>query len=181
MGETRDFCSSIYRAFKNRKPKTLRKLKDQILNKAVLSFKVELFDLAVYSYVLSKILSKLHFLSSEKEPEMEAIEIDLLELIDAADGSQKEWKNAVSSLKKDISSLEKEDSRYVISLIRKGELKAAATLYAQGISLSLASKLTGIEQQEILDYSGKTMMFDRLKEEKDIFERLKLARKMLGG
>jgi hypothetical protein len=37
-----------------------------------------------------------------------------------------------------------------------------------------------VEQQEILDYAGETMMFDRLKEEIDIKERMKRARKLLG-
>ena len=55
----------------------------------------------------------------------------------------------------------------------------AATLYAQGMSLGVASEMTGMEKQEILDYAGETMMFDRLKEEKPIAERMKFARKLI--
>lgn len=180
MSEKKEFCSAIYHAFKNKKQRRLRKLKDRILRKAVLSFTKELFDLAVYSYVLSKILSKTHFLSKDYQEWIEAIEIDLLELVDSADLPLRKWNSAVNSLKKTISSLEKSDSRYVIGFIKKGEIKAAATLYAQGLSLGLASQITGIEKQEILDYAGKTMMFDRVEEEMDIFQRVKTARKLLG-
>ncbi|MBI5047018.1 hypothetical protein HZC07_04800, partial [Candidatus Micrarchaeota archaeon] len=55
----------------------------------------------------------------------------------------------------------------------------AATMYAQGLSLGVSSQTTGLEKQEILDYAGETMMFDRLKDVKDISERMKFARKML--
>ena len=55
----------------------------------------------------------------------------------------------------------------------------AATFYAQGMSLGVASEMTGIQKQEILDYAGQTMMFDRLKEEKTIKERMKIARQLI--
>ncbi|MDD5022803.1 MAG: hypothetical protein PHU63_01410 [Candidatus ainarchaeum sp.] len=180
MSEKKDFCFAVYQAFKSKNQKTLRKLNKKILNKAVLSSTKDYFDLAVYSYVLSKILSKNHFLSKEYSNWFEAIEIDLIGLTESADSSIKIWNSAISSLRKTISSLEEEDSRYIMSNIKKGELKSAATLYAQGLSLGLSSQVTGIEKQEILEYAGKTMMFDRMEEEMDIFERLKHARKLVG-
>jgi hypothetical protein len=39
--------------------------------------------------------------------------------------------------------------------------------------------MTGLDKQEILDYAGETMMFDRLKAEKGINERMKVARKFI--
>jgi hypothetical protein len=47
------------------------------------------------------------------------------------------------------------------------------------MSLGVASDMTGMEKQEILDYAGETMMFDRLKEENPIAERMKIARKLI--
>ena len=55
----------------------------------------------------------------------------------------------------------------------------AATFYAQGMSLGVASEMTGMEKQEILDYAGQTMMFDRLKDEKTIKERMRIARQLI--
>jgi hypothetical protein len=55
----------------------------------------------------------------------------------------------------------------------------AATFYAQGMSLGVSSDMTGVEKQEILDYAGQTMMFDRMKEEKTIKERMKIAHQLI--
>ncbi|MFA5050019.1 MAG: hypothetical protein WC501_03345 [Candidatus Micrarchaeia archaeon] len=180
MQEKKEFCRKIYSYFKNKNMKGMKKLNDQILKMAVIQFSKELFDLAVYSYILSKIISKPRFLSEEYREWLESIEIDLLTLPDSLEESKKEWNSSIQRLKKSILNLEKNDSRYVMNLIKKGEIKSAATLYAQGLSLGLASKIVGIEQQELLNYAGKTMMFDRISEEKDIFERVKNAKKMFG-
>ncbi len=180
MQEKKEFSKKIYSYFKSRNMKGMRKLNDQILKTAVINFSKELFDLAVYSYILSKIISKPRFLSEEYKEWLESIEIDLLTISECLEDSKKEWNESISHLKKSITSLEKTDSRYVLSLIKKGEIKSAATLYAQGLSLGLASKIIGVEQQELLNYAGKTMMFDRISEEKDIFERVKTARKIFG-
>ena len=69
----------------------------------------------------------------------------------------------------------------MVSLVNKGKLKMAATFYAQGMSLGVAADLTGLEKQEILNYAGESMMFDRLKDEKSISERMKAARRFLRG
>lgn len=179
MHEKANFCFELYKAFRTRNQKRLRKLNDQILKAAVLSFKKELFDLAVYSYVLSKVVSKPRFLAKEYDTIMNSIESSLHNIVDFAYADLEKWNRGVTILEKDIAALEKDDPRYVTTLIRKGRLKSAATMYAQGLSLSLCSELTGIEKQEILDYSGKTVMFERLREEKDIFERIKIARRMI--
>lgn len=179
MNEKANFCFELYKAFKHRNQKRLRKLNDHILKSAVLSFKKELFDLAVYAYVLSKVVSKPRFLAKEYKSITDSIERALHNVVDLAYADLDKWNRGVALLEKEITALEKEDPRYVTTLIRKGRLKSAATMYAQGLSLSLCSELTGIEKQEILNYSGKTVMFERLREEKDIFERIKLARKMV--
>jgi hypothetical protein len=86
-----------------------------------------------------------------------------------------------SELEKAIARLERRDPRFVVDLVTKGRLKMAATFYAQGMSLGIAAEMTGLEKQEILDYAGETMMFDRLRTEKGIAERMKAARKLLSG
>lgn len=84
-------------------------------------------------------------------------------------------------IEKAISCFDSKDPRFAIDLITKGKLKMAATFYAQGMSLGVASEMTGMQKQEILDYAGQTMMFDRLKEEKTIKERMKVARQLISG
>jgi hypothetical protein len=90
----------------------------------------------------------------------------------------------VACLKKSlqlISSLDAKDRRFVTTLGEKARLKIASTLYAQGFSLGMASEITGVGQREIMSYAGGTMMFDRLKSEVRMSERLRRARKIFEG
>jgi hypothetical protein len=151
-----------------------------MIRETTLQFDKIHFNLSVYSYVLSKIVSKPRYLRDECESCLKGIEQAMERLVRMADSvSEDELERVFSNLDKAISCLEEKDPRFVITMITKGRLKMAATFYAQGLSLGVASELTGLEKQEILDYAGETMMFDRLKEEKSVQERMKTARKLL--
>lgn len=175
-----DLGPRILSAFKRRNQRFLRKLNDEILKAAALDCTKANFNLAVFSYVLAKIVSKPRLLTHE--PRLRDIERALEKLVRRSKGAtEKEMLSMFSDLEKTIVALEKEDPRFVIDLVSKGKLKMAATFYAQGVSLGVASDMTGLEKQEILDYAGQTMMFDRLKEEKSITDRMKTARKFIRG
>jgi hypothetical protein len=174
--------SSILSAFRKRNQRKLRKLNDEVLRSTALEFNIINFNLAVFSYVLSKIVSKPRYLSRECAGCLKAIEDSLKTLADRIDVSEeREILDLFDELEHGIACLEERDPRFVIGLITKGKLKTAATFYAQGLSLGVAAEMTGLDKQEILDYAGETMMFDRLKEEKSIHERMKAARKLLSA
>jgi predicted RNA-binding protein Jag len=171
---------SVLNAFKKRNQKKLRKLNDLLMKILVPHFSKQLFELTVLSYILSKIVSKPRFLTSEYEERMRSIEEKFEVLIRELDfKSEEEISQRFEEINEAIRNLEKEDPRFVQDLISKGKLKVAATVYAQGISLGVASSITGMDKQDILGYAGKTMMFDRVKEEKSIHERLKVARQLI--
>lgn len=175
-----DFSSDMLSAFRKRNQRRLRKLNDDILVAASMDFNQPMFNLAVFSYILSKIVSKPRFLRREYEQQLKAIEKIMENLTRVAEvGGEDEILAAFANLEREIVALEKEDPRFVVDLMTKGKLKMAATLYAQGMSLGVASDMTGMDKQEILHYSGETMMFDRLKDEISISERMKLARRLL--
>ena len=139
-------------------------------------------SLAVFSYVLIKIVSKPRLLRREYGPRLRDIELVLEKLVKrVGQAEEDELLSIFSELEKAIASLEREDPRFLLSLVSKGKLKMAATFYAQGMSLGVASEMTGLEKQEIMDYAGHTMMFDRVKEEKSVTERMKHARRLLSG
>ncbi|HID72427.1 TPA: hypothetical protein EYP38_00680 [Candidatus Micrarchaeota archaeon] len=182
MDVTKQLAFSVLGAFKKRKQRSLRKLNDRILKEAAINFTKPLFRLAVLSYVLAKIVQKPRFLQPEHEKQLKAVENALKDAaisIGRVVDSQllKNFKKVETA----ITSLERKDRRYLIGLVQKGELKTAATLYAQGISLGVAAEMTGMEKQEIMDYAGDSMMFERVKEELGIRERIKMARRFLGG
>ncbi|MFH1261181.1 MAG: hypothetical protein ABII39_04550 [Candidatus Micrarchaeota archaeon] len=169
-------------AFHNRNQRRLRKLNDRIMRDAALEPNEIIFTMAVFSYVLSKIVSKPRFLTPENQINLTNIENALQNLANVMTHYNKEEiMPAFSRLEKSIAVLEKEDPRFVITLVRKGKLKMAATFYAQGMSLGMASEMTSLDKQEILDYAGQTMMFDRLKDVRTIKERLKIARNFFIG
>ncbi|HLD59642.1 MAG TPA: hypothetical protein VI912_01505 [Candidatus Bilamarchaeaceae archaeon] len=178
----RHFVNDILLGFKNRNQKKLRKLNDIILKEAVLHFTKPTFELGVFAYILSKLVSKTRFLKKQNDvkfKEIEAILKDLSKNIDRLPESQ--CLLLFRDLENDIIQLEEEDKRYITNLVTKGRLKAAALLYAQGVSIGVASDVTGINKQDIQSYAGKTRMFDRLEEPISIKDRMKIAHKLIGG
>lgn len=180
MSQLSPFVSKLLTSFRKRDQRKLRKLNDEILRSTTLDFNKVHFNLAVFSYVLSKIVSKPRYLQKESETCLKNIDIALEALADKIDSaSENDVLDAFTDLEQSIACLEEKDPRFVIHLMTKGKLKTAATVYAQGISLGIASEMTGLDKQEILDYAGETMMFDRLKDERSIADRMKMARKLL--
>ena len=180
MKEWKEMAYSIVTAFQKRNQRKLRKLNDQILKEVSIEFSKSHYELAVISYILSKIVSKPRFLVKENDGKMVDIEKAMKKIAECVDSCPpEEMQKRIDELYGTVKELERGDARFLIDLVSKGKLKVAATVYAQGISLGVASELTGMEKQEILDYAGKTMMFDRVKEEKTIHDRMKIARKLI--
>lgn len=175
-----DYAPRMYAAFKKRDQRSLRKLNDHILADTALDCNKLSFELAIISYVLSKIVSKPRFLRDEYEPCLRDIERALQRLVRRMQRARDEEVLGIfSDIRREVGRLDEKDPRFVIGLIEKGKLKMAATFYAQGMSLGIASEMTGVEKQEILDYAGQTMMFDRLKEERSLKERMRIARQLI--
>lgn len=138
--------------------------------------------LAVITYMLSKILSKPRLISRERYDDLKQIELTLKDIIKSlAKQNEKQLLLNFKKTENAILSLEKRDKRYMRDMLSKGKLKVAATLYAQGFSLGRASEMTHVEKQDILEYAGRTMMFDRVKNEKGIMQRIRSARRLIGA
>ena len=173
-------ASRILSAFRKRNQRRLRKLNDEIVRETSLQFDKVHFNLSVYSYVLSKIVSKPRYLQVECEQCLKDVEFAMEKIVHRIESaSDEEVDRLFGELETAVSGLEKKDPRFITDMITKGKLKMAATFYAQGLSLGVAAEMTGLEKQDILNYAGETMMFDRLKEEKSIQDRMKNARKII--
>lgn len=169
-------------ALKKRKQNSLRKLNDRILKEAAINFTRPLYRLAVLSYVFAKIMQKPRFLMPQYTRQLHAIESSFARAADSIERvGEQELLAMFSHVEKDILALEKRDIRFITNLVQKGQLKTAAIMYAQGISLGVAAEMTGMDKQEILSYAGETMMFERIREEAGIKDRMKIARRFLGG
>lgn len=175
-------CKSeqIHKAFSSRKFSKLRKIEAELLNELLKKFSQNMLQVAIITYVLSKILSKPRFFAKENKQEIIQIENKLKELCDYK-AQTKDYDKKMNEVEQAIVALEKKDPRYIFDLFTKAKVKIAATLYAKGMSLGVVSKETNIPKEEILSYAGKTMMFDRLKEEMTMKDRVKLAKKIILG
>ncbi|MGV8176513.1 MAG: hypothetical protein ACP5NX_01810 [Candidatus Bilamarchaeaceae archaeon] len=177
------FAEKVDSAFKAKNSKKLRKLVDDILTESAGTYAKAAYELAVITYVLSKILSKSRFQSSEYDGGM--AEVDRLISVAAKELAKRSDQGRILEIfkqtRESIRNLDKEDQRFLNDLVVRGKTKIAAILYAQGMSLGTASELAGIAKQDIMDYAGKTMMFDRMKEEVSVRDRLKVAKRLMGG
>lgn len=172
--------TSLYNNFKGKKERKLRRLKDDFLNEAIIRDSKLFFELSVTSYVLSKILSKPKFLVERYKDELQQIEKHLRKFRDGVGKkSDAQFIVILDEIYKIVKTMEAEDKRFFRDLISKGRVKMAATMYAKGVSVGVACEIGEVDQREMLDYAGETMMFDRVKEEVPIKERVKKARKLL--
>jgi hypothetical protein len=169
------YLYEMQKAYKKGKFKDLKNLTEEITNELIQEFSQEGAELAILSYLLSKILTKRRF-----EEEHEDIVLDKLNAICKA-GKDQDLAKSIRELNDVVLEMESQDKRYVIDILTKARIKIASKLYAKGVSLGVVSRSFGIPQQEIMSYSGKTMMFDRLKEEIDVKKRLRTASEFLMG
>ncbi|MEM4296059.1 MAG: hypothetical protein QXP22_00510 [Candidatus Anstonellales archaeon] len=168
--------SNIRKAFENGDFRKLKKFHDDLVNEIMLNPDKSIVDFAVYIYALSKLLTKLRYQKEQGQKAMKIIESVLLKIENEGINEKN-----LRELEESIKNTELQDKRFILDMILKGRLKTAALLYAKGLSLSTASGITGIIKEEILSYAGKTMMFERIKDEVKVKKRLENARKLLGG
>jgi uncharacterized protein YaaW (UPF0174 family) len=172
--DKKELFKEVRVAFRNNDFRKLKKLYDELLNEIMLNPDELLIRFCIYLYTLSKITTKLRYQKEQAIKKLEIISELLLEV--EKNGLSK---NVLDRMEDAIKNIEIEDKRFVIDMIMKARVKTAAILYAKGLSLSKASSLTGIIKEEILSYAGKTMMFERVKEEVDVKKRLETAKEIL--
>ncbi|VVC71706.1 Uncharacterised protein [uncultured archaeon] len=143
----------------------------------------ETFNIALVSYMLSKLLSKQHYWDiREKRRFMRATQAKIASSKELARrGKIKLYLRKMHEILADMRRLELADERFVSGLESKGRTKLAARLYAQGFSLSKAVSLTSAHKRDLLAYSGRTLMSDRSGRTMALDERLRRARKVFPG
>ena len=173
------FSNEIYKAFKRRNPRKLRKIKSKLTRITVIEQTKELFDLALLAYILSKILSKNRYMSREFSGKFKTIEDELRMLPVSKD--EREQQRIIDEVLNQISNMDAEHRRYVIDLIYKGRVKIGSSLYANGLSLSRAAALAEVEKFELMDYAGHTLLAEKIEEKIPLKKRFRDAEQILLG
>jgi len=175
----RHICISLVKDLEKRSARKLKKLSSKLMRELAIHYSEKRFAVTLLAYVLYKITSK-HRLMDGRDREVSKIVSSLNEFSDCIDTcNDKTFNRTFNKVKDSVDHLEESDPRFLLNLVNKGKLKIGATIYAQGFSLGKASEMTGIDKHDIQNYAGKTYMFDRVKEEKTIFERIDIARRLL--
>jgi hypothetical protein len=172
-----DYVYGVWKAFVNKNPKRLRRIHHKLLREARLSQDHKFFDVAVISYVLSKVVTKTRFWVPRLAAERKKVEHTLQALM--RDGEH--WEEHVRKLKEAVVNLDDKDRRYLLDVWEKAKVKVAATLHSQGLSLSRAVQYTGTTKQELMSYIGKTMLFERLHDDVSLLQRLKKLEEYVGS
>ena len=167
---------AIQQAFRDFDIKKLRELTNKC-EKNILNDEHLFFSLALLSYTLSKILQKSRY---KNERFYQSISVQLSRGVQFAKNRDEiSLIETVQKILELIVEYDEIEKRYVINLIEKGRTKIAASLYAQGLSLSRVINITGAQKQEVLNYAGKTVMSDRAGKTITVKERLRNAREIL--
>lgn len=174
--EMLDCMTCIRTAFQKYDIKNMREISKHCQKNIVIDEQL-FFYMSLLSYTLSKLLQK----SRYRAPKLyQKIIIRLNEGVEFAKKSDEIFLlRTIDDMLKIITDFDARDRRYVINLIEKGRTKIAASLYAQGLSLSRVISITGAQKQEVLNYSGKTVMSDRVGKTIGAKERLKNAKEII--
>ncbi len=172
----KDILMRLYNSFYRRRYRNLRKLYSSLVNELVVNFSDELLEFTVFTYALGKLLVKPRY----SRPEYEEYWKEILEYLGELKDNKISLEKASKYLRELFLKMESEDPRYLFDMLTKAKIKTAATLYAKGVSLGTVAGLLKIPKEEILSYAGKTMMFDRVKEEIPVKKRLIVAEKLFG-
>jgi len=174
----------LNKAFVKGNPHELREVTNQSTSSFAIYQKKVWLSIALISYALSKIVEKPRYEKYASKGSKFSDSVSnciqkaaaLCKLGKVAD-CQTELDNVITQ----IQTMESRDMRFLSDLIVKGRTKVAATMYAQGLSLDTVVDLTGAERNEVLSYTGKTTVPDRMGRTFSAKDRMAYARKLLKG
>lgn len=173
-----DLLNDLNKAFNSRNVRDLRDVTSTSTSKLAITQEKVYFSVAILSYILSKMLEKSRYARAAKF--FSICSQEFKSAVDAAkQGRTKDVQSAMDHVLVEVGTVEQVDRRFIHDVIEKSRTKIASILYAQGLSLDVATSLTGAPQMEVLRYSGTTMMADRFGRTLSAEERLKNARKIL--
>ncbi len=167
------FALDALNFFKKTDTKLLRNLSDKILIDGFIEKNNELINLSIVVHSLSKICEKDYYKKDGVywKTFVDKIQANLEEV--ASDKAQ------VIILEKIIVELDNHFGRYKNNVLHRSKIRKGSTLYAWGVSLTLASQMVKIPEIELMKQIGRTKIVDEEAQIKTISERLKDAEEIL--
>lgn len=159
--------------FKKSDSRLLRTLSDKIMVDGFVQKNKDLIRLSIIAHSLSKIVEKEYYKRDKVYWQKFSKELRGL-LKELAEG-----KENIGEIEKTVIELDKHFGRYEDNIIHHSKIKKGSTLYAWGMSLTLAAKLVDVPEYELMKQSGKTKIVDEEGLGRSVSERLKNAEESL--
>ncbi|MFC2154409.1 hypothetical protein ACFLRC_02890 [Candidatus Altiarchaeota archaeon] len=158
-----EMIDEIERALISRDAIRMRELSNEASNLAVLSQDKDVIELAVASYALNKILSKIHF-----QEEVEQLYREVKPDFDA---------DYIGAVLDKIREFDLKHGLFQGDIVEKARIKIGSRLYSRGLSMTHSANLVGATGNDILAFAGKTKVHEET-DTKPINQRLEVTRKL---
>ncbi len=137
--------------------------------------------IAVLAYSLSKIIERYRFKETKQLLNFHNNIINGLKTIrkDLINNNIEAYKNTLKSLFKIIEEFDHKLAIYVQRVIEKSKIKKGSVMFEHGISLARVADLVGISRWDLMNYIGKTRVFD-IEKAPSVKQRLNFTRKLFG-
>ncbi|MBR9680860.1 MAG: hypothetical protein GOU98_03495 [Candidatus Altiarchaeota archaeon] len=162
--------SKLSEFFKNSDPRGLRSLSDQIMVEGFVKKDKKEIRLAVIAHSLSIIVQKDYY-KKDKAYWDNFVSTLKTQLNDS--------ENFLDEIEKEIVELDGHFGRYKENVLHLSRIRKGSTLYAWGVSLTLASSLVDVPEYELMKQIGRTKIVDEEGSQTSVESRLKVAEESL--
>ena len=167
-----ELMSKTLKGLRDRDGTAVRELSDHIIHNASI-FQDELtISMAVIVYALSKMLDRYGEISGDTLHHLEHLQEILKK------GKTKHLFKELRKLREGIDTKDRKISLYVQHVVNEAKIKKGSRIYEHGISLAQTAHVLGISEWELMNYIGKTTMYEQQLEKFPIKKRLEIARKL---
>lgn len=162
-------------AIKQKDSFVLKELSNQTIHTATTKQDIASINLAVIIYTLSKLIEREDYLKAKNWGVFEKNFILYIDLaIKALNSNQEEnYEKEIQRMRNSLESISPSLKPYIQDVMRKASINKASKLYEHGLSMEQTSKLLGITQWELAEYTGQKDI--PLSTEVSIKQRAKIA------
>ncbi len=182
LNDIKSIIKGVIKAFSTYDPNTIMELSNHIIHSASI-YQDKLTSMtAIITYSLGKIIARGKIRRYPQEA-WEEFKVAVKRELDNALLSINEkdlqgLKNALLKLQQAIIKLDKSFMSYAEYVITKGKITKGAKMHEHGVSVKRIAELFGVSEWELMNYIGKTNIYERDVTTSTVKERLKKARRL---
>ena len=154
----------------------LSELSDHTIHNASIYQDEDSISVAVLIYAIYKIIERPAYLEEKYYSQIQNCLSDAKKFL-KRDNIQN-YRKAIKFCFKVISKIDEKLKMYIEEVITKAKIKKGSKIFEHGISVERVAGLLGISQWELMQYIGKTQIFEKEKFVDDVKARIKFTREL---